>query len=103
MPTTRSTRSTSSCRPKGEVYTLSFDAQSRPGVAVGEQHDRNPLDGVVVGKVDPTDRWKTFTYEVTGTGGKDRLAFREEGGDNNGYGAARQRDRRAEGWPAQPL
>ncbi len=38
-------------------------------------------------KFDPAKAWATYTFEVTGTGGKDRLAFREDAGDNNSNGA----------------
>ncbi len=70
---------------KGEVYTLSFDAIENGGVSTSTIEVL--WNGVVVAKFDPAKAWATYTFEVTGTGGKDRLAFREDAGDNNSNGA----------------
>ncbi len=69
----------------GESYTISF---------AGLQRDADSDDievywnGVLVGTATPTSNtdWETFTFTVTGTGGTDRLEFREAAGQDDGTG-----------------
>ncbi len=69
----------------GQAYTLSFDA-------VGTQTGSSVFDvlwnGVKIATIDPsTTTLQHFTFRVTGTGGLDKLSFRELAGQNNSLGA----------------
>ncbi|MCV6592972.1 MAG: hypothetical protein OIF48_08485, partial [Silicimonas sp.] len=70
----------------GQSYELSFQAAARSG-SVGESIEVY-WDGALVGTIQPTSTsFSTFSFEVTGTGGMDRLEFREPAGEsNNGNG-----------------
>jgi VCBS repeat-containing protein len=70
----------------GHVYELSFDTSSR-----GDTKHTDAIEvywnGMKVGAVDPqSTTWQTSTFQVIGTGGDDRLEFREVGGKNDSYG-----------------
>lgn len=64
----------------GQSYELTFDARSRPGFT-GSTTTMEVLwnDQVVASVVPGTagSDWKAFSFSVTGTGGEDRLTFRE--------------------------
>jgi VCBS repeat-containing protein len=70
----------------GHVYELSFDTSTR-----GDTKHTDTIEvywnGVKVGVADPqSTTWQTSTFQVIGTGGDDRLEFREVGGKNDSYG-----------------
>lgn len=72
----------------GETYTLSMDIARRAGTASETNTVEVVWNGEVVATIDPTETdFTTFTFEVTGTGGLDRLTLREGEGDDNSYGA----------------
>ncbi|MDF0578230.1 Ig-like domain-containing protein [Bradyrhizobium yuanmingense] len=71
----------------GQQYDLSFDARSRPGFSSSTCSIEVLWNGSVVGVVPPGADWKNYDFTVTGTGGQDRLTFREvagQGGDGLG-------------------
>ena len=61
----------------GQSYTLSFDARSRPGLTAATCTIEVLWNNTVVATVPPGSAWATHTFSVTGTGGQDRLTFRE--------------------------
>lgn len=65
----------------GQSYTLTFDATPRPS-ANGESVEVY-WNGALVGTATPTSdgTWDNYTFTVTGTGGLDRLEFREDSTD----------------------
>ncbi len=67
----------------GESYVLSFSSQQR---AVGTDSVQVYWGGTLIGTIQPGTDWATYTFTVTGTGGADRLEFRELAGENNGFG-----------------
>ena len=75
----------------GQSYELSFDARSRPGFTASTTTIEVLWNDKVVASVDPGSAgssWKTFNFTVTGTGGQDRLTFRESAGQSaDGLGA----------------
>ena len=70
-----------------EVYSLSFDAKTRS--ANGNTDTIEVYwNGELVETVTPdTDQWQTISLEVVGTGGADRLEFREVASENDALGA----------------
>jgi hypothetical protein len=70
----------------GQNYSLSFDARSRfPGSTSTIEVLWNDA---VVAIVPPGNSWTTYSFTVTGTGGQDRLTFREAQGQSaDGLGA----------------
>lgn len=71
----------------GQSYDLSFDARSRPGFTGSTCSVEVLWNGSVVGTVPPGDSWQNYDFAVVGTGGQDRLTFREvagQGGDGLG-------------------
>ena len=59
----------------GQNYDLSFDARSR---FAGSSSNIEVLwNNSVVAVVPPGTNWSTYNFSVTGTGGQDRLTFRE--------------------------
>jgi hypothetical protein len=71
----------------GRTYTLSFDARLRPNTSAATSTIEVLWNDRVVSSVPPGTDWKTYNFTVTGTGGNDRLTFREaqnEGGDGLG-------------------
>ncbi|WP_271585163.1 Ig-like domain-containing protein [Bradyrhizobium sp. CCBAU 45389] len=61
----------------GKVYNLSFDARSRPGFTGSTCSIEVLWNGSVIATVPPGAAWETYDFKVVGTGGRDRLTFRE--------------------------
>lgn len=71
----------------GAEYTFSFDYMKRPDNAAGSDTIQVYWNGEFVGTVDPTkSAWENASFKVKGTGGSDRIEFREAGSDNDSYG-----------------
>ena len=71
----------------GQSYDLSFDARSRPDSGKRTSTIEVLWNDNVVATVPPGSNWKTYHFSVTGTGGQDRLTFREaasQAGDGRG-------------------
>ncbi len=70
----------------GQSYELSFDARSR---FAGSSSDIEVLwNNSVVATIPPGSNWSTYNFAVTGTGGQDRLTFREANSESvDGLGA----------------
>ena len=70
----------------GQSYELSFDARSR---FAGSSSDIEVLwNNSVVATIPPGSNWSTYNFAVTGTGGQDRLTFRETSSESvDGLGA----------------
>jgi len=72
----------------GQAYTLSFDLRSRPSYAISTQGVEVVWNGQVVATTYPGTAWSTFSVNVNGTGGQDRLTIREvQGQSGDGIGA----------------
>jgi hypothetical protein len=72
----------------GQSYDLSFDARSRPGFTSATTTMEVLWNDSVVATVPPRSDWNTYNFAVTGTGGQDRLTFREAAGQSaDGLGA----------------
>ena len=74
----------------GQSYDLSFDARSRPGFTSSTTTIEVLWNDQVVAFVEPGSAWSwtTYNFSVTGTGGQDRLTFREAAGQGtDGLGA----------------
>lgn len=72
----------------GQRYDLSFDARSRPGFTGATCTIEVLWNDTVIATVPPGSTWKTYDFSVTGTGGLDRLTFREAAGQSaDGLGA----------------
>ena len=72
----------------GQKYDLSFDARSRPGFDSSTTTMEVLWNGSVIATVPPGDSWQNYDFSVTGTGGQDRLTFRELAGQgSDGLGA----------------
>jgi hypothetical protein len=72
----------------GQKYDLSFDARSRPGFDASTCSMQVLWNGSVVATVPPGDSWQNYDFSVIGTGGQDRLTFRELAGQgSDGLGA----------------
>ena len=67
----------------GESYTLSFSAQQRGSMS---ESIEVWWRGTLVGTITPTSNWSTYSFTVTGSGGLDRLEFREPAGQSNSFG-----------------
>ena len=70
----------------GHAYELTFDTSTR-----GDTKHTDTIEvywnGVKVGSVDPqSTTWQSNSFQVIGTGGSDRLEFREVSGNNDNYG-----------------
>ena len=61
----------------GQSYDLSFDARSRSDSGRRTSTIEVLWNDQVVATVPPGSNWKTYNFSVTGTGGEDRLTFRE--------------------------
>lgn len=71
----------------GAAYTFAFDFAQRPDTKVGTNTIEVWWNGERVGVVDPmTTDWSRAEFTVKGTGGLDRIEFREQAGDNDSYG-----------------
>ncbi len=72
----------------GEQLVLSYDVAMRSGQASATQTVEVYWRGVLVDTFDPTSTTSvTRTVNVVGSGGSDRLEFRESSADNEGLGA----------------
>jgi len=72
----------------GQSYGLSFDARARPGFTASTCSMEVLWNGSVVATVPPGNSWQTYDFTVVGTGGQDRLTFREVAGQgSDGLGA----------------
>ncbi|WP_271576329.1 Ig-like domain-containing protein [Bradyrhizobium sp. CCBAU 11361] len=72
----------------GQQYVLSFDARSRPGFTSSTCSIEVLWNGSVLGVVPPDSTWQNYDFTVTGTGGQDRVTFREVAGQgSDGLGA----------------
>ena len=72
----------------GQKYDLSFDARSRPGFTSATTSMDVLWNGSLVATVPPGDSWQNYDFTVVGTGGQDRLTFREVAGQgSDGLGA----------------
>ncbi|GBE44027.1 hemolysin, plasmid [bacterium BMS3Bbin10] len=70
----------------GENFQLSFDAADR----IGRHTNAFEVywNGAKVADIDPASTdWSTYTFNVVGTGGADRLEFRELASGDDAYGA----------------
>ncbi len=71
-----------------QAYTLSFDLRGRPGSSPSTQQVEVVWNDKVVATTTPGSSWGTFTVDVTGTSGTDRLIIREVGSQSaDGLGA----------------
>ncbi|WP_398466077.1 Ig-like domain-containing protein [Tardiphaga sp.] len=71
----------------GQTYNLAFDARSRPGFSGATCSMEVLWNDQLIATVPPGNSWSTYNFTVTGTGGLDRLTFREvagQGGDGLG-------------------
>ena len=87
------------CRQRGRRPLSGREDHRRPCLRADLRH-RDPQatpsrtdtievywNGAKIGTVDPqSTTWQTSTFQVIGTGGNDRLEFREVGGKNDNYG-----------------
>ena len=71
----------------GQEYALSLDAAVRPGTVVGTNAIEVFWNGNLVGRIEPgsTD-WQHEHFTVVGSGGTDRLEFREDATQNDSLG-----------------
>ena len=72
---------------EGAQYSFSFDAAKRSGTSTSTNTIEVYWNGELIGSVTPdsTD-WTRHDFTVVGTGGEDRIEFREEASDNDSYG-----------------
>jgi hypothetical protein len=71
----------------GRTYALSFDARSRPCSTASTSTIEVLWNDRVIARVPPGSDWRSYNFTVAGTGGQDRLTFREarsQGGDGLG-------------------
>ena len=72
----------------GKSYTLSFDVAQRPGLSASSNRIEVYWNGTLLDTIDPASTdWEKQTYSVVGTGGQDRLEFREPSSANDGAGS----------------
>ncbi len=72
---------------EGETYSLSMDLAARAGTVTATNTVEIYWNGTLVDSIDPqSTNFETYTFEVTGTGGKDRLTIMEAGEDTNSLG-----------------
>jgi Ca2+-binding RTX toxin-like protein len=71
----------------GETYEFSFDYAARKGTALSTNTVEVYWNSHFVGAFDPTSTaWKHGKLELQGTGGLDRIEFREQASDNDRVG-----------------
>lgn len=71
----------------GQSYTFTFDYSQRSDAASSSNTVQVFWNGELVGSVDPASTdWSHASFQVIGTGGSDRIEFREEAGDNDSLG-----------------
>ncbi len=78
----------------GQTYVLSFDSATQRHTAQIENEIEVYWQGNLLGTVKPFSwGWNTYSFVVTGSGGEDRLEFRETSSPNlHGYGRGNQID-----------
>ncbi len=70
----------------GQTYDVTFDFSGRPG-AIASSKMEVLWNGVVIATISPTDAtFQTYTFKVTGTGGKDQIGFRALASDTDALG-----------------
>ncbi|WP_181699667.1 cadherin domain-containing protein, partial [Chthonobacter albigriseus] len=70
----------------GEQYLFQFDLNTHNGTP-SNVTVQVVFNGTVIATIDPAvSTWLTHQFLVTGTGGTDRIEFREQSADNNGDG-----------------
>jgi glucose/arabinose dehydrogenase/uncharacterized protein (DUF427 family) len=90
----------------GQIYALTFDLRGRPGFALTTQSVEVVWNGAVVATTAPTSTsaWGSFTVNVTGTGGADRLTIREvQAQSADGLGALLDNFRLVAAGPPAPV
>ena len=70
----------------GIEYAFTFDSMKRPDSKQGSDTILVFWNGKQIGRVEPGSDWSKTEFKVIGTGGNDRIEFREEAGDNDSYG-----------------
>ncbi|MEQ1716965.1 MAG: hypothetical protein ABL907_13415, partial [Hyphomicrobium sp.] len=71
----------------GAEYTFNFDYSQRTGTKAETNTIEVWWNGEKVGRVEPgSTSWANAEFKVKGTGGTDRIEFREEAGDDDSYG-----------------
>ena len=71
----------------GQDYTLSLDVAARSGTGLSTNTVEVYWNNALVESIDPASTdWETHEFKVVGTGGLDRLEFREQAGDNDSFG-----------------
>ena len=72
----------------GREYTLSMDTAMRPGTDAGTNAINVFWNDQLVGRIEPgSTAWAASQFHVVGSGGTDRLEFREDAGaTNDSYG-----------------
>ncbi len=71
----------------GEELNLSLDTAMRPNTSASTNAINVFWNGVEVGRIEPhSTNWSTEQFKVVGTGGTDRLEFREDVKGNDSYG-----------------
>ncbi len=71
----------------GEEYSLSLDTAMRPGTAASTNPINVFWNGVEIGRIEPhSTTWSSEQFKVVGTGGTDRLEFREDARGNDSLG-----------------
>lgn len=71
----------------GQTYQLSMDVAARAGTYASTNNVEVWWNGARIATIDPTSTtMKTYSFSVTGTGGSDRLSFREQYCDDDGLG-----------------
>ncbi len=72
----------------GQIYTLNFDSALRAGTEQATNTIEVYWNGARVGLFESgSSNWQANTLQLLGTGGTNRLEFREPAGDSNGEGA----------------
>ena len=70
-----------------QTYELSVDIAARSGTALATNTVEVFWAGSKIATIDPTSTtMKTYSFTVTGTGGADKLEFREQAGDDDSVG-----------------
>ncbi|MCU0883027.1 MAG: hypothetical protein MUF14_10220, partial [Hyphomonadaceae bacterium] len=72
----------------GKTYQLDFNTFAKGNVSTTGNSVEVLWNDQVIGTVTPRadGKWDTSRFDVVGTGGMDRLSFRETAGGNNGHG-----------------
>ncbi len=72
----------------GQSYTLSLDLSQRPGTGSSTNEVEIYWRGTLLESITPAStNWQTYSFAVTGSGGLDRLEFREPATANSGEGS----------------